>query len=105
MAKYFSDNAGPARISVAGQLISAAALGVFAVSVFNFARQSGRGSEGIQAAALARGIARDCDSRTARSNRTDDRAGGVARTREPISGTAPERNRWSEDAPAVLKGK
>jgi hypothetical protein len=55
--KYFSDNAWPARISIAGQLISAAALGVFAVSVFKLARQSGCGSEGIQAAALAGGIA------------------------------------------------
>jgi hypothetical protein len=55
--RYFSDNAGPARVSIAGQLISAAALGVFAVSVFKLARHSGRGSRGIQAAALAGGIA------------------------------------------------
>jgi hypothetical protein len=55
--RYFSDNASPARISIAGQLISAAALGVFAVSVFRLARQSGRGSRGIQAAALAGGVA------------------------------------------------
>jgi hypothetical protein len=55
--RYFSDNAGPARISIAGQLISAAALGVFAGSVFRLARHSGRGSGGLQAAALAGGAA------------------------------------------------
>jgi hypothetical protein len=37
--------------------MSAAALGAFAVSVFRLARQSGRGSSGIQAAAVAGGVA------------------------------------------------
>jgi hypothetical protein len=55
--KYFSDNAGPARVSIAGQLLSAAALGVFAIAVFRLARQSGRQSSGIRAAALAGGVA------------------------------------------------
>jgi hypothetical protein len=40
--KYFSDNAWSARISIAGQLISAAALGVFAVSVFKLAPERPR---------------------------------------------------------------
>jgi hypothetical protein len=53
--RYFSDNAGPARISIAGQLISAAALGGFAVSVFRLARQSG--SSAIQTAAIVGGVA------------------------------------------------
>jgi len=39
--RYFSDNAGPARMSVVGQLVSAAPLGVFAVSVVELAGRPG----------------------------------------------------------------
>jgi len=53
--RYFSDNAGPARMSVAGQLISAASLGTFASSVARLARRSGPGSGALQAAAIAGG--------------------------------------------------
>jgi len=53
--RYFSDNAGPARMSVVGQLVSAASLGVFAVSVVRLARRSGPGSAALQAAGAAGG--------------------------------------------------
>jgi Domain of unknown function (DUF4386) len=53
--RYFSDNAGPARMSVVGQLVSAASLGVFAVSVVELAGRSGRGSAALQAAGAAGG--------------------------------------------------
>jgi len=54
--RYFSDNAGPARLSVAGQLVSAASLGMFSTSVARLARQAGRGSSALQAAAVAGGV-------------------------------------------------
>ncbi|HEX6755941.1 MAG TPA: hypothetical protein VF109_08330 [Mycobacteriales bacterium] len=53
---YFSDNAGPARMSVAGQLVSAASLGVFSSSVVRLARRSDRGSGALQAAGAAGGV-------------------------------------------------
>jgi hypothetical protein len=52
---YFRGNAGAARLSVIGQLISAASLARFTVSVARLAGRSGRGSRGLQAAALAGG--------------------------------------------------
>ena len=53
--RYFSGNAGAARISVVGQLIGAASLARFTVSVASLAARSGRRSRGLQAAALAGG--------------------------------------------------
>ena len=53
--RYFRGNAGAARISVVGQLISAASLARFTVSVARLAARSGRRSRGLQAAALAGG--------------------------------------------------
>jgi hypothetical protein len=50
--RYFRGNAGAARLSVVGQLISAASLVRFTASV---ARLAGRGSRGLRAAALAGG--------------------------------------------------
>jgi hypothetical protein len=53
--RYFSDNAGPARMSVVGQFISAASLGVFATSVVRLARRSGTGSGALQVGGVAGG--------------------------------------------------
>ena len=49
--RYFSDNAGPARVSITGQLISAASLGTFAAAVVRLARDSRSGTRTLQAAA------------------------------------------------------
>ncbi len=49
--KYFTQNAGPARLSAAGQAISAAALVRFTTSVAKLAGRTGRGSRALQAAA------------------------------------------------------
>ena len=53
--RYFRENSGAARLSVVGQLISAASLARFTASVMKLAGRSGRGSRGLQAAALAGG--------------------------------------------------
>src|SRR6266536_71659 len=52
---YFTQNAGPARLSAAGQAISAASLVQFATSVAKLAGRTGRGSRALQAAAVAGG--------------------------------------------------
>ena len=53
--RYFRGSSGTARLSVVGQLVSASSLARFAVSVARLAARSGRGSRGLQAAALAGG--------------------------------------------------
>jgi len=53
--RYFRGNPGAARLSVVGQLISAASLAQFTASVASLAGRSGRGSRGLRAAALAGG--------------------------------------------------
>src|SRR5215212_5053485 len=53
--RYFRGNSGAARLSVVGQLISAVSLARFAASATRLAGQAGRGSRGLQAAALAGG--------------------------------------------------
>jgi hypothetical protein len=53
--RYFRGNPGAARLSVAGQLISAASLARFTASVAKLAGRSGRGSRGLRAAVLAGG--------------------------------------------------
>jgi hypothetical protein len=53
--RYFRGSSGAARLSVVGQLISAASLARFAASVARLAARSGRGSRGLQAAALVGG--------------------------------------------------
>jgi hypothetical protein len=53
--RYFRGSSGAARLSVVGQLVSASSLARFAVSVARLAARSGRGSRGLQAAALAGG--------------------------------------------------
>jgi mannose-6-phosphate isomerase-like protein (cupin superfamily) len=53
--RYFRGSAGAARISVAGQLVSAAALARFAVSVGRLARESGARSRQLRATTSAAG--------------------------------------------------
>lgn len=53
--RYFRDNPGAARISVVGQLVSAASLARFTASVAKLASWSGRGSAKLRTAALAGG--------------------------------------------------
>jgi hypothetical protein len=55
LRRYFRGSSGAARLSVVGQLVSARSLAWFAVSVARLAARSGRGSRGLQAAALAGG--------------------------------------------------
>jgi hypothetical protein len=55
LRRYFRGSSGAARLSVVGQLVSASSLARFAVSVARLAARSGRGSRGLQAAALAGG--------------------------------------------------
>jgi hypothetical protein len=53
--RYFTQNAGAARLSVAGQLVSAASLARFTSSAVRLAGRSGAGSRALQAAAVAGG--------------------------------------------------
>jgi hypothetical protein len=53
--RYFRGSARAARISCAGQLVSAASLARFTGSVAAMARESGPGARGLQAAAAASG--------------------------------------------------
>jgi hypothetical protein len=53
--RYFTENSRSARLSAAGQLISAASLARFTVSVARLAERSGRGSRGLRTAAVAGG--------------------------------------------------
>jgi|SRR5215470_5478681 len=53
--QYFTQNAGPARLSAAGQAISAASLARFTASVARLAGRADRGSRMLQAAAVAGG--------------------------------------------------
>ena len=53
--RYFRGNPGAARLSVVGQLISAASLARFTASAARLAGRSGRGSRGLQATALVGG--------------------------------------------------
>lgn len=54
--RYFRGNPGAARLSVAGQLVSAASLARFTAPVAKLAGRSGRGSRGLRAAAVGGGI-------------------------------------------------
>jgi len=53
--RYFGGNPGAARVSVVGQLISAASLARFTATVAKLAGRSGRGSRGLRAVAVAGG--------------------------------------------------
>jgi hypothetical protein len=86
--KYFGDNAGPARLSVTGQAVSAASLAAFTASVARLAGRSGRGSRVLQAAAVAGGglaagslaaAAGFAAALTGPAGRDDDRAVTLAR--------------------------
>jgi hypothetical protein len=54
--RYFRGNPGAARVSVAGQLLSAASLARFSASVAKLSGRSGRGSRGLRAAAVGGGV-------------------------------------------------
>jgi hypothetical protein len=53
--RFFIGSAGPERINVTGQLVSAASLARYSVSVARLAGRAGRGSKALQAAAIAGG--------------------------------------------------
>ncbi len=53
--RYFTGSPEAARVSVAGQLVSAASLARFTASVARLASRSGRGSRGLRAVALGGG--------------------------------------------------
>ena len=53
--RYFRGNRGAARVSVVGQLLSAASLARFSASVAKLAARSGGGSRGLRAAAVGGG--------------------------------------------------
>ena len=53
--RYFRGSPGAARVSVVGQLVSAASLARFTASVAKLAGRSGRGSRGLRAAAVSGG--------------------------------------------------
>src|SRR5215218_3060013 len=53
--QYFTQNAGPTRLSAAGQAISAASLARFTASVARLAGRTDRGSRALQTAAVAGG--------------------------------------------------
>src|SRR5215203_6585491 len=50
--RFFQGDAGPERINVSGQLLSAASLAVFSASVARLAGRAGRGSRALQAMAI-----------------------------------------------------
>ena len=53
--RYFTDNSRSAHLSAIGQLISTVSLAQFTASVASLAERSGRGSRGLQTAAVAGG--------------------------------------------------
>jgi hypothetical protein len=53
--RFFQGDAGPERINVTGQLLSAASLAVFSASVARLAGRAGRGSRALQTMAIAGG--------------------------------------------------
>jgi hypothetical protein len=53
--RFFQGNAGPERINLGGQLLSAASLAVFSASVARLAGRAGQGSGTLQAMAIAGG--------------------------------------------------
>ena len=54
--RYFRGSPGAARVSVVGQLVSAASLARFTASVAKLAGRSGRGSRGLRTAAVGGGV-------------------------------------------------
>jgi hypothetical protein len=86
--RYFGDNAGPARLSVAGQALSAASLVRFTASVARLAGRAGPGSRALRAAALVGGgvaagslaaAAAYAAALTGRPGRDDAKAAALAR--------------------------
>jgi hypothetical protein len=54
--RFFLGNAGPERINLTGQLLSAVSLARYSVSVARLAGRAGRGSRALQAAAVTGGV-------------------------------------------------
>lgn len=54
--KYFDDNSGPARVSIAGQLVSAVALGTFAAALAKMAERSRAGATVATAARIGAAV-------------------------------------------------
>jgi hypothetical protein len=88
VSRYFTQNAGPTRLSAAGQVVSAASLVRFTASVARLAGRSGRGARALQAAAVAGGVVASVSlaasaactgALSARWGRRDDTAVEVAR--------------------------
>jgi len=86
--RYFTQNAGPTRLSAAGQAISAASLARFTASVARLAGRVGPGSRMLQAAAVAGGASAAASlaasaactaALTARWGRSDASAATMAR--------------------------
>jgi hypothetical protein len=88
VSRYFTHNAGPTRLSAAGQIVSAASLARFTASVARLAGRSGRGARALRAAAVAGGgvaavslaVSAACTGAlSARWGRRDDTAASMAR--------------------------
>jgi hypothetical protein len=86
--RFFIGSAGPERINVSGQFLSAASLAVFSASVARLAGRTGRGSRTLQAMAIAGGAlaslslaasATVAAALTARPGRDEDRARSLHR--------------------------
>jgi hypothetical protein len=84
MRRYFNGNPGAARLSAAGQLVSAASLAQFTASVADLASGSGLGSRWLRVAAVAGGalaaasLATSALCAAALTGRPDEENAGVA---------------------------
>jgi hypothetical protein len=76
--RFFQGDAGPERINVGGQLLSAASLAVFSASVARLAGRGRRGSRALQAMAIAGGALASL-SLAASATAADDRRTGLGR--------------------------
>ena len=111
VSRYFTENSRSARLSAAGQLISAAALARFTASVARLAGRSGEGSQRLRTAAIAGGglaVASLAASGlhtlalSGRWGKDDKSAARMARrasssaapSTESASGCSPARSRW-----------
>lgn len=85
--RYFTRNAGPARLSVAGQLVSAGALARFSASTARLAGRAGSGTGTLRVAAVVGGglataslaTAAACAAALTVPGRPDEAAGTLAR--------------------------
>jgi hypothetical protein len=93
--RFFLDSAGPERINVSGQLLSAASLALFSASVARLAGRAGRRSRTLQAMAITGGAlaslslaasATVAAALTAGPGRDEDRARSLHRLLFPLGG-------------------